>query len=124
MPLFQRSITNSMALVRGLSVKTDGGTAGLSAYTVNGQRATGTGMFSDGLFGVDPVSSSLAIIKPIENAVEEVKMLTGTLPAEYGHTASGVIATVKKSGTNELHGMAANYGRTRRMTHRQFFNLY
>jgi hypothetical protein len=124
MALFQRSITNSMALVPGLTVQTTGGTAGLSAYTVNGQRNTGTAMFEDGMFGVDPLGSALAIIKPIENSVEEVKMLTGTLPAEYGHSASGVISTVKKSGTNELHGMAADYGRTRRMTHRQFFNLY
>jgi len=31
---------------------------------------------------------------------------------------------VKKSGTNQLHGMASDYGRTRIMAHRQFFNLY
>ena len=91
----------------------------LEPYTVNGQRNTGTAMFEDGMFGVDPLASALAIIKPIENSVEEVKMLTGTLPAEYGHSASGVISTVKKSGTNSVHGMAADYGRTRRMTHRQ-----
>jgi TonB-dependent Receptor Plug Domain. len=124
MALFQRSITNSMALVPGLTVSTTGGTAGLSAYTVNGQRNTGTAMFEDGMFGVDPWAANLNIIKPIENSTEEVKMLTGTLPAEYGHSASGVISTVKKSGTNEIHGMAADYGRTRRMTHRQFFNSF
>ena len=33
------------------------------------------------------------------NSVDEVKVLTGTLPAEYGHSTSGVITTVKKSGT-------------------------
>jgi hypothetical protein len=96
MALFQRSITNSMSLVPGLTVQTTGGTAGLSAYTVNGQRNTGTAMFADGLFGVDPVASALAILKPIENSTEEVKMLTGTLPAEYGHSAGGVIATVRE----------------------------
>ena len=105
-------------------MSTTGGTAGLSAYTVNGQRNTGTAMFEDGMFGVDPWAANLNIIKPIENSTEEVKMLTGTLPAEYGHSASGVISTVKKSGTNEIHGMAADYGRTRRMTHRQFFNSF
>src|SRR4029079_778471 len=67
MALFQRSITNSMSLVPGLTVQTTGGTAGLSAYTVNGQRNTGTAMFEDGMFGVDPLASALAIIKPIEN---------------------------------------------------------
>jgi len=69
-------------------------------------------MFEDGMFGVDPLGSALAIIKPIENSVEEVKMLTGTLPAEYGHSSSGVISTVKKSGTTSFNGMASDYGRT------------
>ncbi|MEO7143719.1 MAG: carboxypeptidase-like regulatory domain-containing protein, partial [Bryobacteraceae bacterium] len=124
MPLYQRAITGSMTVMPGLTTLTTGGTSGLSAYNVGGQRNTGTAMFEDGVFGVDPIANSLTTIKPIENSVEEVKVLTGTLPAEYGHTTSGVITTVKKSGTNEFHGMASDYGRTRRMTHRQFFNLY
>ena len=45
------------------------------------------------------------MIRPIENSVEEVKVLTGTLPAEYGHTTAGVLTVVKKSGANQLHGM-------------------
>ena len=56
--------------------------------------------------------------------MDEVKVLTGTLPAEYGHPTGGVITTVKKSGTNEFHGAVSDYGRTRIMTHRQYFNLY
>ena len=59
LPLYQRYITNSMSLVPGLTVQTTGGTAGLSAYTVDGQRNTGTGMFEDGVFGVDPLASAL-----------------------------------------------------------------
>ena len=35
-----------------------------------------------------------------------------------------MITTVKKSGTNEFHGAVSDYGRTRIMTHRQYFNLY
>jgi hypothetical protein len=121
--LYQRYITNAMSIVPGLSVLTTGGTSGLSAYNVGGQRNTGTGFFEDGVFGADPVQG-LTVIKPIENSVEEVKVLTGTLPAEYGHSAGGIITSVKKSGTNTLHGSASDYGRTRMMTHRQFFNIY
>src|SRR2546423_1110025 len=121
--LYQRYITNAMSIVPGLSVITTGGTSGLSAYNVGGQRNTGTGFFEDGVFGADPIQG-LTVIKPIENSVEEVKVLTGTLPAEYGHSAGGIITSVKKSGTNSLHGSASDYGRTRRMTHRQFFNIY
>src|SRR6476646_4333072 len=121
--LYQRYITNAMSIVPGVSVITTGGTAGLSAYNVGGQRNTGTGFFEDGVLGTDPVQG-LTVVKPVENSVEEVKVLTGTLPAEYGHSAGGIITSVKKSGTNSVHGSASDYGRTRMMTHRQFFNIY
>lgn len=124
LPLYQRYVTSSMEIMPGLTFQTQGGTSGLGAYTVNGQRNTGTAVFEDGVFGNDPLASTTSVIKPIENSVEEVRVLTGTLPAEYGHSTSGVITTVKKSGTNDFHGSAADYGRTRIMTHRQFFNLY
>ena len=121
--MYQRYITNVMTIAPGLSNATNGGTNGLSSFFVAGTRNSGTAVFEDGVFSNDPLGST-SVIKPIENSVDEVKVLTGTLPAEYGHSASGVITTVKKSGTNEFHGMAADYGRTRRMAHRQFFSLY
>ena len=124
LPLFQRNITNSMTVMPGLTVQTTGGSGGLSAYTVGGQRNTGTAFFEDGVYGNDPLVSTVGAIRSIENSVEEVKVLTGTLPAEYGHSTGGVLTVVKKSGTNQIHGMASDYGRTRIMTHRQFFNLY
>ena len=61
-------------------------------------------------------------VKPLQNSVAEVKVLTTVPPAEYGHSAGGVISVVKKSGTNEYHGMASWYGRTRSMQHRLFFD--
>jgi hypothetical protein len=73
------------------------------------RRNTGTAVFEDGVFGNDPLASTLNVIEPVENSVEEVKLLTGTLPAEYGHSTSGVISTVKKSGSNEFHGLASDY---------------
>jgi Carboxypeptidase regulatory-like domain/TonB-dependent Receptor Plug Domain len=122
--MYQRYITNTMSIVPGVSNQTTGGTNGLGAFNVNGQRTSGTAVFEDGVFANDPLASNNLVIKPIMNSVDEVKVLTGTLPAEYGHSASGVITTVKKSGTNEFHGAASDYGRTRIMTHRQYFNLY
>src|SRR4051812_31028959 len=96
----------------------------LSGFNVAGQRSTGTTVFEDGVFGNDPILSTGTDIKPVENSVEEVQVVTGTLPAEYGHTTGGVVTVAKKSGTNEFHGTASDLGRTRNMTHRQFFNLY
>lgn len=124
MPLYQRYVLNAMNLNPGMTQNGYAYGGSLGGFNVAGQRSTGTAVFEDGTFGNDPQSSSGTDIKPVENAVDEVKVLTGTLPAEYGHTTGGVVNVVKKGGTNQFHGIAADLGRTRRMTHRQFFNLY
>jgi hypothetical protein len=120
--LYQRNITNTLSIVPGGTNQTTGG-LGLGSFNVNGQRSSGTAMFEDGVLGNDPLGST-GTIPTLMNSVDEVKVLTGTLPAEYGHSASGVLSTVKRNGTNGFHGSAADFGRTRIMTHRQYFNIY
>ena len=124
MPLYQRYVLNALNLNPGMTMNGYAYGGSLGGFNVAGQRSTGTAVFEDGVFGNDPQSSTGTDIKPVENSVEEVKILTGTLPAEYGHSTGGIVTVVKKSGTNSIHGMAADLGRTRNMTHRQFFNLY
>ena len=123
-PLYQRYVLNSLDLVPGMTMNGYAYGGSLGGFNVAGQRSTGTAVFSDGMLGNDPLSSTGTDIKPVENSVEEVKVLTGTLPAEYGHSTGGIVTVVNKSGTNSFHGMASDFGRTRSMTHRQFFNLY
>jgi outer membrane receptor protein involved in Fe transport len=45
------------------------------------------------------------------NAVREVAVNTGVYSAEYGRAAGGVITSVTKSGTNQLHGEAYFFDR-------------
>jgi len=116
LPLYQRYINTTLNLVPGLSMGGYGYGGSLGAYHLAGQRNGAIGIFEDGVNGNEQTSGT-TVIKPIQNSVEEVKVLTTTLPAEYGHSAGGVIAVVKKSGTNEFHGLAADYGRVRRMQH-------
>jgi Carboxypeptidase regulatory-like domain/TonB-dependent Receptor Plug Domain len=123
MPLYQRYVLNALNLMPGMTMNGYAYGGSLGGFNVAGQRSTGTAVFEDGVLGNDPLSGSGTDIKPVENSVEEVKVLTGTLPAEYGHTTGGVLTVVKKGGTNTIHGTAADLGRTRSMTHRQFFNL-
>jgi hypothetical protein len=124
MPLYQRYALNSLDLVPGMTMNGYAYGGSMGSFNVAGQRSTGTAVFSDGMLGVDPLASTGDDIKPVENSIEEVKVLTGTLPAEYGHSTGGVVTMVNKSGTNEFHGMASDLGRTRSMTERQFFNEY
>jgi hypothetical protein len=121
MPLYQRYVNSTLNIVPGL---TTGGFAyggGLGNYNIAGQRATTTGFFEDGVNGNDQMGGTNAV-KSLQNSIAEVKVITTVPPAEYGHTAGGVISVVKKSGTNELHGMGSWYGRTRRMQHRLYFD--
>lgn len=121
MPLYQRYINSTLNIVPGM---TTGGYAyggSLGSYHVAGQRSGAIGIFEDGVNGNDQQGGT-ETIKPVQNAVAEVKVLTTVPPAEYGHSAGGVISVVKKSGTNELHGMGSFYGRTARMQHRLFFD--
>ena len=124
MPLYQRYVLNTLNLNPGVTMNGYAYGGSLGGFNVAGQRSTGTTVFEDGVFGNDPILSTGTDIKPIENSVEEVQVVTGTLPAEYGHTTGGVVTVAKKSGTNDFHGTASDLGRTRNMTHRQFFNAF
>jgi hypothetical protein len=121
LPLYQRFVNSTLNLVPGM---TTGGYAyggSLGSYHLAGQRAGAIGIFEDGVNGNDQQGGT-ETTKPILNSVAEVKVMTTLPPAEYGHSAGGVISAVKKSGTNELHAMGSFYGRTRRMQHRLFFD--
>jgi hypothetical protein len=121
LPIYQRWVASTFQLVPGMS---QGGFAwggSLGGFHVAGQRASAIGFFEDGVVAQDQASGT-ANINPVLNAVEEIKVLTTALPAEYGHSAGGVISVVKKTGTNTFHGMASLFGRSRNMTHRRFFD--
>ena len=121
LPNYQRYTASTMNFVPGV---TTGGYAyggALGNYNVAGQRSSATGAFDDGVPANDQ-DNGTDYVKPVLNAVEEVKVFTTALPAEYGHTASGVMDIVKKSGTNQFHGLASIYGRGRALQHRLFFD--
>lgn len=121
LPIYQRWTNSTFQLVPGM---TQGGYAwggSLGGYHVAGQRASSIGYFEDGVNAQDQESGNQNIIS-VQNSIEEVKVLTTTLPAEYGHSAGGIMSVVKKTGTNSFHGLASDYGRPRSWAHRRFFD--
>ncbi|MCC6859216.1 MAG: TonB-dependent receptor [Bryobacterales bacterium] len=121
LPIYQRWTKSTFQLVPGM---TQGGYAwggNLGGYHVAGQRASSIGYFEDGVNAQDQESGTQNIMS-LQNSLEEVKVLTTALPAEYGHSAGGIMSVVKKTGTNSFHGTASTFGRTRSMTHRRFFD--
>ena len=90
---------------------TDTGTNVL--FTANGAPPATGEVSVDGVSNTVNVGRGLYLSPwvPSTEAVSEIKMLTGTLPAEYGRAAGIFTNIVIKSGTNNLHGSLYEYFR-------------
>ncbi|HXW15810.1 MAG TPA: TonB-dependent receptor [Terriglobia bacterium] len=100
-------------------------------FSVNGARGRSNNFLLDGTdmndgYRNDPainqagVFGTPATILPVD-AVAELAVLSNFAP-EYGRNAGGVINIVTKSGTNQIHGTAADYFRNDALDARNFFN--
>lgn len=75
----------------------------LSAFSINGGPTAVNDLKVDGMTAVNSyypdLNSDLAV-----DAVQEFKVQSGSMSAEYGFTLGGVINVATKSGTNSIHG--------------------
>ena len=117
LPMYQRFVDATSMFIPGVSVGTTSGSGTVNGYNMAGQRSTAIGTFEDGI-SVNSPSADANSLRTVQNSVAEVKVLTTALPAEYGHSGGGVVSIVKKTGTNELHGMGEFYGHSRIMQQR------
>jgi hypothetical protein len=101
-------------------------------FSMNGARGRSNNYLLDGTdmndgFRNDPaineagVFGTPATILPLD-AVAEVHVVSNFQP-EYGRNAGGVVNIVTKSGTNKLHGSAAEYFRNDALDARNYFNI-
>ena len=75
----------------------------LSSISINGGPNAMNGQLLDGGNNIQSYIGEVAI-NPGVDSVEEFKVQSGGMSAEYGFTAGGVINMVTRSGTNRLHG--------------------
>jgi len=78
---------------------------------------------NDGVSGMTPGTGSVGTgrnMSTSQHAMEEIKVLTTTTPAEYGHTGGGMMNITYKSGTNQLHGVAEERYMARHFIHRNW----
>jgi TonB dependent receptor len=100
---------------------TDTGTNVL--FTANGSPPATGEVSVDGVSNTVNVGRGLYLSPwvPSTGAVGEIKMLMGTLPAEYGRAAGVFTNVVIKSGTNDLHGALYEYLRNSAVDANLFF---
>ncbi len=118
MPLYQRHARAVLYLTPGVNTGGLAYAGSLGGFSINGGATGNIGYFEDGMYGVQPSGTNTT--DTILSTIEEAKVITTVLPAEYGHSAGGAIVIVKKSGTNQLHGGAGLLFREGPMQHRRF----
>jgi len=100
-----------------------GGAAGPGSpgtIAVAGGLPNGTEYLLDGSNHNDPYNNG-AMPFPFPEALQEFKVETSALPAQYGYHSAAVVNAVTKSGTNLLHGSAFEFLRDDSMNARDPF---
>ncbi len=88
--------------------------------SVGGGMLNGTTYLLDGGSHNDPFNN-LNMPLPFPDAVQEFKVQTSALPAEYGQHSAGAINVVSKSGTNRFHGDAFEFVRNNYFNANDYF---
>lgn len=86
--------------------------SGGAALSVDGLRPQANNFLMDGLDNNDSLVNTLVIFPAIED-IAEFKTTTSTPPAEFGRTGGAVVQVATKSGTNQIHGAAYWFNRSK-----------
>jgi outer membrane receptor protein involved in Fe transport len=115
-----RSVFNLLYLTAGVSEQIGGGGGDNSNLRINGDRPRSDDYILDGTSIEQPVFGGQAL-NPSVDSIQEFKVQTNSMSAEYGTSSGGVIMAVTKSGTNQFHGSAYEYNGNERLDARNFF---
>jgi Carboxypeptidase regulatory-like domain len=88
--------------------------------SVAGGQGNGLTYLLDGGTHNDPYNN-LSIPLPFPDALQEFKVETSALPAQYGHHSAAAVNAVTKSGTNDYHGDLFEFVRNGDLNARDFF---
>ncbi len=137
LPLNGRSYTDLLALqpgvipvttitsltVQGLgqNVFSPSGDLNPGTLSINGQRESANGFMVNGADAEETGSMAAAII-PNLDSIDEFRILSDNLDAEYGRYTGGQINVVTKSGTNQFHGDAFEFLRNTDLDARNYFS--
>jgi hypothetical protein len=76
---------------------------GATQVSANGQRDANQRVTLDGVIASDPLVNTV-YLNPSIDAIEEIKIQTGSYSAEYGMNNGANVQVALKSGTNTFHG--------------------
>src|SRR5437870_8256066 len=106
-------LTTTDTTYRGVYPNTTG-------FTIAGGLLGGNTYTLDGGFHND-VYASYGLPLPFPDALQEFKVETSSLPAQYGFHSGGAVNAVTKAGTNDFHGTLFEFVRNYAFNARNFF---
>jgi hypothetical protein len=133
-PISGRNVNNLIALIPGVSAggSTYGTPSGDQAggartnsiafgnYFIGGAFGNQSAFFVDGASVNGPANNVNGLI-PAPDTVQEFRVVTNNVSAQYGSYAGGVVNITTKSGTNAFHGNAYDYLRNTIFNANDFF---
>ena len=127
LPVSGRTVLSLVLLtpnVRGYTTNSPGFAdrgAAVSNFSVNGSPASTSSLVIDGTTNNTPRNGDTGV-SPTVDAIQEFKVQSGLMSAEYGYTLGGVINLVTRSGTNALHGTLYEFLRNKDLNARNTFS--
>ena len=139
-PLNGRNVNNLLDFVPGVipgggtqgSTMANGGSGNFQAggqtqAIAYGNYQIGGGFSGQSLFFIDGVGSNVTennvnTLVPTQDAVQEFRVSTNNVSAEFGGFAGGVVQISTKSGTNDFHGSAYEYFRNTALDANDWFS--
>jgi len=128
MPLNGRNVMNLVALVPGvvaqggaLGTPTNQNISAFGNYQIGGGFGNQSATFLDGSPLNTAYNNGVDLV-PTQDSIQEFRVQTNNIGAEFGRFAGGVINMTSKSGTNEFHGTAYEFLRNKVLNSNTFFN--
>ena len=90
-------------------------------FQISGALGNQSEAMLDGATVMGSLMNSVRFV-PTQDSIQEFKVQTNNLSAEYGRTSGGIINLTTKSGTNELHGSLFEFLRNEKLDANNFFN--
>ena len=116
-----RNLFNLIPLAAGVSQQTAcDGCGNNGNLRINGDRPRNQDYILDGTTMTAPVFGGQAF-NPSVDSIQEFRIETNSMSAEYGKAGGGIIIAVTKSGTNAFRGSGYIYTRNERLNARNYF---
>jgi hypothetical protein len=122
LPLNGRNVYDLVTILPGVSTVNTGEVldGNGTQMVVNGNRSRANTFLLDGAFNNDTWRNQ-GNAAPNPDAVEQFRLITSNMNAEYGRSPGAVVNVITKSGTNEFHGALYEYFRNSALNARNFF---